>query len=119
MPRHPVRVRQGNPRITRRADGVVQSYHVGSTVTADPEARDAFNARPSRSPFDSVPASPTMPDLSDSRSTPVGWRRTVHVTDGQFVLEEWNGRALDYRSVPRTAETTAVLRSLHPGVFND
>lgn len=118
-PRFPVRIRQGNPRITRRADGVVQGYHVGSPVAGDPDARAAFNARPLRSPFDSVPASPSAPDLGGARSASVGWRRAVHVTDGLFVLEEWNGRSLDYRSVPRTADSEAALRSLHPEVFDD
>lgn len=118
-PRYPVRIRQGNLRITRRADGVVQGYHVGSPVAGDPDARAAFNSRPSRSLFDTVTPSPTAPDLEGARSASVGWRRAVHVTDGLFVLEEWNGRALDYRSVERSADNDAAIRGLYPEVFDD
>lgn len=117
MPRFPVRVRPATP--IRRSDGVVQGYHVGSTVTGDPDARAAFNPRPSRSLFDTVPASPTAPDLTAAHSTKVGHRRTVHLTADSFVLEEWNGRALDYRSVLRTADSEAALRSRYPEVFDD
>jgi hypothetical protein len=88
------------------AAGHTQGYHVGPQVTKNSEARAAFNPRPLRSPFDAVSASPTPPDLTDARSTRVNWRRTVHVTDAVVVLEEWNGRALDYRTVHRTLSLT-------------
>lgn len=116
MPRFPVRFRPTTP--IRRSDGVVQGYHVGPQVTENSDARAALNPRPSRSLFHGVPASPTAPDLTDAHSTKVNWRRTVHVTTDSFVLEEWNGRAFDYRSVPRTADSEAALRSLHPEVFD-
>lgn len=116
-PRFPVRFRPTTP--IRRSDGIVQGYHVGPQVTENSDARAAFNPRPSRSPFDTVTPSPTAPDLTAARSTKVGHRRTVHVTADSFVLEEWNGRALDYRSVPRTADSEAALRSRYPEVFDD
>lgn len=117
MPRFPVRVRPATP--IRRSDGVVQGYHAGPQVTENSDARAAFNPRPSRSLFHGAPASPTAPDLNSARSMKVGHRRTVHVTADSFVLEEWNGRALDYRSVPRTADSEAALRSRYPEVFDD
>ncbi len=36
------------PTRIRRSDGVVQGYHVGSTVTSNADARAAFHPRPQR-----------------------------------------------------------------------
>jgi hypothetical protein len=39
----------------------------------------------------------------------VGWRQTLYVTLGRAVLETWNGRNNDYRTLERSAEVDASL----------
>lgn len=107
------------PRVIRREDGIVQRYNVAPPVTANTSARDAFNPRPERSPFDAVPVSPVEPDLTGARSTKVGWRSFLHVTPDAFVLERWTGGAEDYRVVPRTPDSEAAVRGFYREVFDD
>lgn len=69
-------------------------------------------------PFADAPALPEAPDLKGARSTSVGWlvgwRQTLYVTLGRAVLETWNDRNNDYRTLERSAEVDASLSGAFP-----
>lgn len=67
-------------------------------------------------PFADAPALPEAPDLRGARSTSVGWRQTLYVTPGRAVLETWNGRNNDYRTLERTPAVDALLRGAFPTI---
>lgn len=117
-----LRIRQGNPVVKQRSDGVVQGYHEGPQVTSNVASRDGFYERPKSKPFTALadlPASPVEPELRGAREHRVDHRRRLFVTETQFALAEWNGREYDYRVAPRTPELDAAVRRTHPEVLDD